>query len=101
VSDATQYHCPSGLPEAEERAIQALSVQAFAALGCRGWARVDIMLRAFDRQPFLLEINTAPGMTGHSLVPLAARAAGVDYEALCAHLLAEATLDAWQGRPGT
>jgi len=102
VSDATQYHCPSGLPEAEERAIQALSVQAFAALGCRGWARVDIMLRASDRQPFLLEINTAPGMTGHSLVPLAARAAGVDYEALCAHLLAEATLDApRQGRPST
>jgi len=95
LSDATQYHCPSGLPKAEEEAIQSLSVQAFDALGCRGWARADIMLRATDRLPFLLEINTAPGMTGHSLVPLAARAAGMDYETLCLHLLVEATLDAW------
>jgi len=92
-SDTTQYHCPSGLPQAEENAIQALSVQAFTTLGCRGWARADIMLRATDRQPFLLEINTAPGMTGHSLVPLAARAAGIDYETLCQQLLAEAALD--------
>ena len=92
-TDDTQYHCPSGLPEAEERAIQALVVQAFRTLGCRGWARADIMVRASDRQPFLLEINTSPGMTGHSLVPMSARALGVSYEDLCLRLLASATLD--------
>ncbi|KAB7544554.1 D-alanine--D-alanine ligase, partial [Verminephrobacter sp. Larva24] len=82
-SDATRYHCPSGLPEAQERAIGRLAEQAFSALGCRGWARADIMLRASDQQPFLLEINTAPGMTDHSLVPMSARAAGISYEDLC------------------
>ena len=92
-TDDTQYHCPSGLPEAEEQAIQTLVVQAFRSLGCRGWARADIMIRASDRQPFLLEINTSPGMTGHSLVPMSARAAGISYEDLCLHLLAEASLD--------
>ena len=92
-TDDTQYHCPSGLPEAEERAIQALVVQAFRTLGCRGWARADIMIRASDRQPFLLEINTSPGMTGHSLVPMSARALGISYEDLCLRLLASATLD--------
>ena len=92
-TDDTQYHCPSGLPEAEERAIQALVVQAFRTLGCRGWARADIMVRASDRQPFLLEINTSPGMTGHSLVPMSARALGISYEDLCLRLLASATLD--------
>ena len=92
-TDDTQYHCPSGLPEAEERAIQALVVQAFRTLGCRGWARADIMVRASDRQPFFLEINTSPGMTGHSLVPMSARALGISYEDLCLRLLASATLD--------
>ena len=89
----TQYHCPSGLPEAEEREIQRLVVQAFRSLGCRGWARADIMIRASDRRPFLLEINTSPGMTGHSLVPMSARNAGISYEDLCLRLLASATLD--------
>ncbi|MBY0453620.1 MAG: D-alanine--D-alanine ligase [Burkholderiaceae bacterium] len=92
-TDDTQYHCPSGLPEAEERQIQRLVVQAFRSLGCRGWARADIMIRASDRQPFLLEINTSPGMTGHSLVPMSARSAGINYEDLCLRLLAGATLD--------
>ncbi len=92
-TDDTQYHCPSGLPEAEEQAIQTLVVQAFRSLDCRGWARADIMIRASDRQPFLLEINTSPGMTGHSLVPMSARAAGISYEDLCLHLLAQASLD--------
>ncbi|MDD2545728.1 MAG: D-alanine--D-alanine ligase [Burkholderiaceae bacterium] len=92
-TDDTQYHCPSGLPLAEEQAIQRLVVQAFRSLGCRGWARADIMVRASDRQPFLLEINTSPGMTGHSLVPMSARAAGVGYEDLCLQVLAQATLD--------
>ena len=92
-TDDTKYHCPSGLPEAEEREIQRLVVQAFRSLGCRGWARADIMIRASDRKPFLLEINTSPGMTGHSLVPMSARAVGISYEDLCVGVLATATLD--------
>ncbi len=96
-TDDTQYHCPSGLPEAEEREISRLVVAAYRSLGCRGWARADIMIRASDRQPFLLEINTSPGMTGHSLVPMSARAAGMSYEDLCLRLLASATLDTPQG----
>ena len=92
-TDDTQYHCPSGLPEAEEREIQRLVVQAFRSLGCRGWARADIMIRASDRKPFLLEINTSPGMTGHSLVPMSARALGISYEDLCVGVLATATLN--------
>ena len=97
-TDVTQYHCPSGLPQAEELEVQRLTVQAFQSLGCRGWARADIMIRASDRKPFLLEINTSPGMTGHSLVPMSARAVGVSYEQLCLRILASASLDAWQGR---
>ncbi|WP_313069569.1 D-alanine--D-alanine ligase [Melaminivora sp.] len=97
-TDATQYHCPSGLPEDEEREIGRLVVEAFRTLGCRGWARADIMVRRSDRKPFLLEINTSPGMTGHSLVPMSARAAGVSYEELCLRILADASLDALQGR---
>ena len=93
-TDTTQYPCPSGLPVHEEVAIQRLVEKAFRALGCRGWARADIMIRASDRQPFLLEINTSPGMTGHSLVPMSARTAGLSYEQLCVHLLASASLDA-------
>ena len=96
-TDDTQYHCPSGLPDAEEREIQRIVVAAFRSLGCRGWARADIMVRAHDRQPFLLEINTSPGMTGHSLVPMSARSAGISYEDLCLRLLASATLDTPQG----
>ena len=92
-TDVTQYHCPSGLSEAEEREIQRIVVQAFRTLGCCGWARADIMIRKGDRKPFLLEINTSPGMTGHSLVPMAARAKGISYEALCLRILAMASLD--------
>jgi D-alanine-D-alanine ligase len=98
-TDVTQYHCPSGLPEAEEREIQRLVVEAFRTLQCRGWARADIMIRARDRKPFLLEINTSPGMTGHSLVPMSARASGINYEALCLRILAGASLDSAQGQP--
>ncbi|MBS0494643.1 MAG: D-alanine--D-alanine ligase, partial [Proteobacteria bacterium] len=87
-TDVTQYHCPSGLPHAEEREIQRLVVQAFRTLGCRGWARADIMIRKGDRKPFLLEINTSPGMTGHSLVPMAAKASGISYPELCLRILA-------------
>ena len=100
-TDLTQYHCPSGLSEAEEREIQRIVVQAFRTLGCRGWARADIMIRRSDRKPFLLEINTSPGMTGHSLVPMAAKASGIDYPDLCLQILAGASLDALQGRGAT
>ena len=92
-TDTVQYHCPSGLPADLEREIQRLVLAAYRALGCRGWGRADIMLRASDQQPFLLEMNTSPGMTGHSLVPMSARAAGISYEDLCLRLLADATLD--------
>ena len=92
-TDDVKYHCPSGLPEKEEQAIQALVVAAYRALGCRGWGRADIMLRAKDRKPYLLEMNTSPGMTSHSLVPMSARAAGISYEDLCIQLLQSATLD--------
>ncbi|MBN9329630.1 MAG: D-alanine--D-alanine ligase [Comamonas sp. SCN 67-35] len=99
-TDAVRYDCPSGLPAEEEQEMQRLSLAAYRSLACRGWARVDIMVRASDRKPFLLEINTSPGMTGHSLVPMAARACGVSYEDLCLQILASASLDAWQGRGG-
>lgn len=92
-TDVTQYHCPSGLPAAEEAHIQQLVEKAFRTLGCRGWGRADVMIRQSDRQPFLLEINTSPGMTSHSLVPMAARAQGMSYEQLCLKILAAASLD--------
>ncbi|PPE68547.1 D-alanine--D-alanine ligase [Caldimonas thermodepolymerans] len=91
-TDVTQYHCPSGLPEAEEREIQRIVVQAYRTLGCSGWGRADVMIRKKDRKPFLLEMNTSPGMTGHSLVPMSARAAGISYEQLCLWLVAQASL---------
>jgi D-alanine-D-alanine ligase len=92
-SDDTGYHCPSGLPPQEEAEVQRLVVAAYRALGCRGWGRADLMRRASDGKFFLLEMNTSPGMTGHSLVPMSARAAGMNYEQLCLHLLSQATLD--------
>ncbi len=92
-TDDVKYQCPSGLPEAEEKEIQRIVLASYRALGCRGWGRADLMLRASDRKPFLLEMNTSPGMTGHSLVPMAARAAGISYEELCVRILADAALD--------
>jgi D-alanine-D-alanine ligase len=92
-TDDTQYLVPCGLPAGEEAAIQALVLKAFLTLGCRGWSRADVMIDAKTRQPYLLEINTSPGMTGHSLVPMSARAAGLSYEDLCLTLLASASLD--------
>jgi D-alanine-D-alanine ligase len=92
-TDVVQYHCPSGLPAAEEEEIQRIVLAAYRTLGCRGWGRADLMIRARDRKPFLLEMNTSPGMTGHSLVPMSARAAGISYEQLCLRLLADAALD--------
>jgi D-alanine-D-alanine ligase len=98
-TDEVKYLCPSGLPEAEEREIQRIVLASYRALGCRGWGRADLMIRASDRKPFLLEMNTSPGMTSHSLVPMSARAAGISYEALCVQLLASAALDT-PAKPG-
>ena len=92
-TDDTHYLVPSGLPEAEEREVQRIVVEAYRALGCRGWGRADLMVRASDRKPFLLEMNTSPGMTSHSLVPMSAKAAGMSYEQLCVLLLTQAALD--------
>jgi D-alanine-D-alanine ligase len=92
-TDEVRYHCPSGLPAEEEAEIQRIVLAAYRALGCRGWGRADLMIRGSDRQAFLLEMNTSPGMTGHSLVPMSAKAAGIDYPELCLRLLADAALD--------
>ena len=92
-TDDVKYHCPSGLPAAEEQEIRRITLAAYHQLGCRGWGRADLMIRASDRKPFLLEMNTSPGMTSHSLVPMSARAAGIGYEDLCLRVLASATLD--------
>lgn len=87
--DDTQYRIPSGLTAEQESAMQALALRAFEVLGGRGWGRVDIMLD-HDGNPWCLEINSAPGMTDHSLVPMAARAAGIGFEDLVVRILAEA-----------
>jgi D-alanine-D-alanine ligase len=92
-TDEVQYLVPSGLPAAEEAEIQRITLQAYRSLGCRGWGRADLMIRAHDRKPFLLEMNTSPGMTSHSLLPMSAQAAGIAYGQLCVRLLAAATLD--------
>ncbi|MBL8326819.1 MAG: D-alanine--D-alanine ligase [Rubrivivax sp.] len=92
-SDATGYRCPSGLPPEDEAEVQRLTLAAYRALGCRGWGRADLMQRRSDGRFFLLEMNTSPGMTGHSLVPMSARAAGLGYEALCLEILRMARLD--------
>ena len=88
-TDDTKYHCPCGLPEAKEAELRALALRAFRLAGCTGWGRIDLLL---DRggHPYLLEVNTSPGMTGHSLVPMAARAAGLSYEDLCMRILESA-----------
>ena len=88
-TDDTKYHCPAGLPADQEKSLQALALRAFQLVGCTGWGRVDLMLDKAG-QPFLLEVNTAPGMTGHSLVPMAAKATGVSYEDLCVKILESA-----------
>ena len=88
-SDDTKYHCPCGLPEATEAGLRELALRAFRLAGCSGWGRIDLMLDRAGR-PFLLEVNTSPGMTSHSLVPMAARAAGLSYEDLCLRILESA-----------
>lgn len=90
ISDDTRYFCPCGLDAAEEQAMQVLAQQAFAAVGGRGWGRVD-MMRDAQGKAWLIEVNTNPGMTDHSLVPMGARAIGMDFNALVVRIL-ETTL---------
>ncbi|MFL6631078.1 MAG: D-alanine--D-alanine ligase [Massilia sp.] len=99
-TDDTKYHCPAPLDAATTAAIQAHVVNAYRALGCEGWSRIDVLLRESDNEPFLLEVNTSPGMTTHSLVPMAARAEGTSYEDLCVDILRSASLKAGQVKKG-
>ncbi len=87
--DETKYHCPCGLPPAQERAIQNQALAAFRLLGCHGWGRIDLMLDK-NGNPSFLEMNTIPGMTDHSLVPMAARAQGLSFEELVIRILESA-----------
>ena len=97
IANDTRYIVPCGLPAKKERELQELCLAAFRALGCRGWGRVDLMLNRRGR-PYLLEVNTSPGMTGHSLVPMAARAEGTSYEDLCVQILRSASLKIGQAK---
>jgi D-alanine-D-alanine ligase len=87
LRDDTRYLCPCGLPAEQEQEIQRLALRGFDVLGCRGWGRVDFLLDQSGK-PYLLEVNTAPGMTDHSLVPMAARAAGIEFDELVWRILA-------------
>jgi D-alanine-D-alanine ligase len=91
-TDETKYFCPSGVPAPLEEEIRALTLKSFRVLGCRGWGRADLILRDDGTYSFL-EMNTSPGMTGHSLVPIAANAAGLSYADLCVKILEDARLD--------
>jgi D-alanine-D-alanine ligase len=92
-TDETKYHCPAGVRPDVEDEIRGVALKGFRVLGCRGWGRADVMLRPDGSYSFL-EMNTSPGMTGHSLVPMAAKAAGLSYPDLCLHILEGAALDA-------
>lgn len=97
-SDETVYLCPAPLASAVQTRVRELALSAYRALGCEGWGRVDLMLDATTDQPWLLEVNTNPGMTTHSLVPMAAQAAGLDYPSLCLAILGQACLKLAQPR---
>ena len=88
-SDETQYLCPTGLAPEVNAAVQELALAAYKALGCRTWGRADVMLEQKTGKPYLLEMNTSPGMTSHSLVPMAAKAAGIEYADLVLWLLGQ------------
>jgi D-alanine-D-alanine ligase len=94
--ERTRYHCPCGLDAATEQRFQALALRAFAAVGASGWGRVDFLCDAAG-EPWFIEINTAPGMTGHSLVPMAAAAAGIDFDRLVLRILDTAGESGGQG----
>ena len=97
-TDDTQYFCPAVLDEATTAEMQRLAVEAYRAIDCEGWGRVDFMLRTSDNKPFLIEVNASPGMTSHSLVPMAARAEGTSYEDLCMGILMSARLKMAKGQ---
>jgi len=86
LSDETQYFCPSGLPEDQARLIQSKAMQAYQTIGCEGWGRIDLILSQ-DGRFYFLEANTSPGMTSHSLVPMAAKTAGISFEELVLNIL--------------
>jgi len=88
-SNETQYLCPTELDEKLNQAVQRLALDAYRVLGCKTWGRADIMIDERTRQPYLLEMNTSPGMTSHSLVPMAAKAAGVSYSDLVLWILSQ------------
>jgi D-alanine-D-alanine ligase len=88
----TKYYCPAGIRDELEDEIRQVALKSFHVLGCRGWGRADVMLQPDGRYSFL-EMNTSPGMTGHSLVPMAAKAAGLGYAELCVKILEDARLD--------
>ena len=88
-SDETQYLCPTGLADEVNTAVQKLALAAYRALGCSTWGRADVMLDEKTGKPYLLEMNTSPGMTSHSLVPMAAKAAGIEYADLVLWLLSQ------------
>ena len=100
ASERTEYFCPGIESPEEEAHLRTLASKAFAVLGCSGWGRVDFMIGK-DREPQILEVNTVPGMTSHSLVPMAARAAGIDFEELCWRILATSVtaVDVLAGNP--
>jgi D-alanine-D-alanine ligase len=91
-SNETRYLCPAPMDASVADEVMRIAVESYRALRCEGWGRVDIMLRESDNKPFLLEVNTSPGMTSHSLVPMAASATGMDYESLCVEILRMASL---------
>ncbi len=97
-TDDTKYFCPAQLDDATSAEVARLAVEAYRAIDCEGWGRVDVLLRASDNKPFLIEVNTSPGMTSHSLVPMAARAVGISYEDLCVEIVRSARLKMAQGQ---
>nr|WP_167075665.1 D-alanine--D-alanine ligase [Massilia aquatica] len=97
-TDDTKYFCPAQLDDATSAEVARLAVEAYRAIDCEGWGRVDVLLRASDNKPFLIEVNTSPGMTSHSLVPMAARALGISYEDLCVEIVRSARLKMAQGQ---
>jgi D-alanine-D-alanine ligase len=97
-TDDVQYFCPADLPADLTAEMQRMALAGYRAVGCEGWGRVDFLLRVSDNTPFLIEVNTSPGMTGHSLVPMAARALGISYEDLCLEIVAGASLKLHKGQ---
>ncbi|MFM2087462.1 MAG: hypothetical protein RLZZ237_2331, partial [Pseudomonadota bacterium] len=97
-TDDTKYFCPPQLDAAIVAEMERIAVEAYRALGCEGWGRVDVLMRNADSKLLLLEVNTSPGMTTHSLVPMAARAVGISYEDLCLEIVAAARLKMVKGQ---